>query len=326
MMFAEGHGLHPGHEDLREHVRFFNLDSGIFVRVRLPLFTDHCVLDSVEGLLVLQRDEDTAIRLLHPFTGDMVELPPLAPLAMQMTHQEPLSTQLRLMRRISTSVSVAAGGVVRVMVIFTGKMLAAVATSQDTEWAMLHWRVPSHHRPLSLRGKHYLVKNTAVGHTWVSQVFQIEAHQHDPPKLIATIPREKLCYPVYLVECDSEVLAVGHNDMSHTHLAVHRLSDLASKRYVPVESIGDKAIFVGPRNLCVSSKALPNITGDTVVYYHPRKLHFLQYCLGSSSWSPVTDECSMSGLAQGTCSLIRHIITCCYRSHWYSLLSKICCI
>jgi hypothetical protein len=23
MMFAEGHGLHPGHEDLREHVRFF---------------------------------------------------------------------------------------------------------------------------------------------------------------------------------------------------------------------------------------------------------------------------------------------------------------
>src|SRR4051812_46780135 len=33
MMFAEGHGLYPGHESLCDYVRFFNLDSGVFVRV-----------------------------------------------------------------------------------------------------------------------------------------------------------------------------------------------------------------------------------------------------------------------------------------------------
>ncbi|KAM0835911.1 hypothetical protein ACQ4PT_062648 [Festuca glaucescens] len=235
MMFAEGHGLHPGHEDLREHVRFFNLDSGTFVRVRLPLFTDHCVLDSVEGLLVLQRDEDTAIRLLHPFTGDMVELPPLTSLAVSLAMQlkneaYTEATKLKLMRRISVSVSVAAGGVVRVMAILMDMMLAAVATSKDTEWTVLPWRVPSHYQPLSSRGRQYLVHNTVIGDTDVSQVFQMEAHLHDPPKLIATFPREKLCDPVYLVECDSEVLVVGHNDMSLTHLAVHRLADLISER------------------------------------------------------------------------------------------------
>ncbi|KAL6838492.1 hypothetical protein ACP4OV_031737 [Aristida adscensionis] len=68
---AAGHGLHPGHTKLRGHVRLFNLSSGAFLRVRLPQFKDYCVLDSVDGVLVLQRDRDTAVRLLHPFTGDV---------------------------------------------------------------------------------------------------------------------------------------------------------------------------------------------------------------------------------------------------------------
>jgi hypothetical protein len=144
MMFAEGHGLYPGHENLCEHVRFLNLDSGIFVRVRLPLFTDHCVLDSVEGLLVLQRDEDTAIRLLNPFTGDIVELPTLMSIAMQQQDDgreaamlkeimgvelkvdRTEETKLKVLRSISASVTVDDGGIVRVLVILTGTRMAAV--------------------------------------------------------------------------------------------------------------------------------------------------------------------------------------------------------
>uniref|UniRef100_A0A8I7B7Y4 Uncharacterized protein n=2 Tax=Hordeum vulgare subsp. vulgare TaxID=112509 RepID=A0A8I7B7Y4_HORVV len=80
MMLPEGHGLYPGHGKLRGYVRFFNLSTGVIVRCLLPLFKNHCILDSVDGLRLLQRDEDTAIRLLHPFTGDIVDLPPLATL------------------------------------------------------------------------------------------------------------------------------------------------------------------------------------------------------------------------------------------------------
>jgi hypothetical protein len=205
------------------------------------------------------------------------------------------------------------------MVILMDMMLAAAATSQDTKWTMLPWRVLSHYQPLSSRGKQYVAHDTFARGTWVSQVFQMEAHlPEDPPKLIATIPREKLSYPVYLVECDSEVLVVGHKDMSLTHLAVHRLSDLASGRYVPLESIGGKAILVDGRVLCVSSKILPPVLGDAVVYVHPREGHFAQYCLGSRRWSLATDEFSTSGLGQGPYSLIHHVFTCCSHSHWYA--------
>ncbi|KAF0888673.1 hypothetical protein E2562_016474 [Oryza meyeriana var. granulata] len=68
--------LYPGHGKLRGFVRFFNLSNSALVRVRLPLFRDHYALDSVDGIL-LQWDHDTAIHLLHPFTGDIVDFPPL---------------------------------------------------------------------------------------------------------------------------------------------------------------------------------------------------------------------------------------------------------
>ena len=65
-------------------MRFFNLSTGAFARAHLPLLSDHVVLDSVDGLLLLHRDRDTAIRVLHPFTGDVADLPPLASLLPQM--------------------------------------------------------------------------------------------------------------------------------------------------------------------------------------------------------------------------------------------------
>ncbi|KAM0833086.1 hypothetical protein ACQ4PT_064478 [Festuca glaucescens] len=84
MMLTEGHVLYPGYGKLGGYVRFFNLYTGTFVRAKLPLFRNHCALDSVDGLLILQRDEETGIRVLHPFTGDIAELPPMATLLTQL--------------------------------------------------------------------------------------------------------------------------------------------------------------------------------------------------------------------------------------------------
>ncbi|KAL6880122.1 hypothetical protein ACP4OV_012208 [Aristida adscensionis] len=113
MMLPEGHGLHPGHGKLRGRVRFFNRHTGAFVAVRLPLFKDHCVLDSPDGLLLLQRDADTAVRLLHPFTGDICDLPPLTSLLPQLHQLTPEQPDLgdvdnmQYFQRVTAAVSVA---------------------------------------------------------------------------------------------------------------------------------------------------------------------------------------------------------------------------
>ncbi|KAF8702428.1 hypothetical protein HU200_032804 [Digitaria exilis] len=88
IMFPEGHGLYPRHPDLRGHIRFVNLDTGALARAHLPLFAEHVAMDSVDGLLVLFRERDTAVRLLHPFTGDIVEFPPLATLVPQIAERQ----------------------------------------------------------------------------------------------------------------------------------------------------------------------------------------------------------------------------------------------
>ncbi|KAK8450070.1 hypothetical protein SEVIR_7G304850v4 [Setaria viridis] len=84
MLLPEGFRLYPGHTRLRGRVRFFNLRTGAFASVAVPIFKDHYAMDSVDGLLLLQRDHDMAVRLLHPFTGDVVELPSLATLLAQL--------------------------------------------------------------------------------------------------------------------------------------------------------------------------------------------------------------------------------------------------
>ncbi|GJN10127.1 hypothetical protein PR202_ga28192 [Eleusine coracana subsp. coracana] len=107
MMFPEGHGLYPGHAKLRGRgrVRFFCGDTGAFVTVHLPIFKDHAELDNPDGLLLLQRDADTAVVLLNPFTGDVAELPQLY----QHTPPQPrLSDEANLpyFRRVCAAVSV----------------------------------------------------------------------------------------------------------------------------------------------------------------------------------------------------------------------------
>jgi hypothetical protein len=93
------------------------------VRARLPVFRDHCVLDSVDDVPLLQRDVDTAIRLLHPFTGNIAELPPLATLLPHVLpagddeykEKEEAGYWMPLRNDLATSISVSTDGVVAVI-------------------------------------------------------------------------------------------------------------------------------------------------------------------------------------------------------------------
>ncbi|KAI5003107.1 hypothetical protein ZWY2020_027757 [Hordeum vulgare] len=237
MMLPEGHGVYPGHRKLRGYVRFFNLDTGTFVRVKLPLFSSHCALDSVDGLLLLQRDEDTGIRLVHPFTGDIAELPPLATLLPQVQNDpsvprgrpsDPYWWWSFVRYCVCATVSCSAGAITVMLVFHYLRRVAFATSQQDRQWTMPSWEIPVNIAPLSLQGKLYLVP-----FPWDngSLVFHMEVGSPPlPPKMIATCPADKLYCGYYLVECDSQILLVGCTDSSMSHVLVYKLEDLILER------------------------------------------------------------------------------------------------
>ncbi|KAL6903587.1 hypothetical protein ACP4OV_004400 [Aristida adscensionis] len=257
MMFPEGHGLYPAHGKLRGYIRFINLDNGKFVRVKLPIFRDHCVLNSVEGLLVMHRDEDTAIRILHPFTGDITDLPPLITLRRHINPELPGAfhplQQMLYLRGVCASLSVDADGAITAMLALHRMGHVAYATSGDLQWRMSAWALDGCNAPLPFQGKLYMAQldPASFHHT---DIFQVDPPQKEggvgsgsslpEPKLIAKLPLDKLHRPIFLAECDSQILVVGHTDKSRSQMLVFRLSDLILGKFIPVRSIGDKALFI----------------------------------------------------------------------------------
>ncbi|CAO1942202.1 unnamed protein product [Urochloa humidicola] len=141
MLLPEGHGLYPGHPNLDGYVRFFNLFTGAFVRAHLPLSDDHVVLDCTDGLLLLLRHPDTAICLLHPFTGDIAELPPVCSLVPQikpgiyryLTAEMKVRELKFLLGGVCAAVSVNAAGAIAIMLGLDTKRRVAYATTPRVE-------------------------------------------------------------------------------------------------------------------------------------------------------------------------------------------------
>ncbi|CAD6268369.1 unnamed protein product [Miscanthus lutarioriparius] len=334
MLLPEGHYLYPGHPNLHGYVHFLNLDTGTLVCVQILLLGDHCAIDSVDGLLLLLRnsDQEGTVCLLHPFTGDITELPPLGTLLPQpqvdswLPNGPTLHRIRRLVRFVCASVSFKAGAMT-IMLALHDVARVAYATSQDRRWTLSSWQCPLIYSPLSFQGKLYIFCEVYTPRLdEMHQVFQIDPPEQDgagadpqlqPPKLIATIPTGKFIQPDGLVQCGTEILVLGHNDLLVSQILVCKLADLVLERFIPVDNIGGNTLCLGERNLSVSSKILPTVKGDNVVYKRSRQPYLAQYHLSSGSLTPAIDNCSLYGRAPGPSSLIHYIFSCCTRDLWY---------
>jgi len=324
MLFPEGHGLYPGHGKLGGCVRFFNLSTGAFVRVRLPLFRDHCALDSVDGILLLQRDQDTAIRLLHPFTGDIAELPPLETL---LPHVDPWlrgNKWCYLRNNCVACISVGADGVVKAMMSLPGNQNFIFATSGDQQWRISSRRCCPRSVPLPFQGKFYMLHQPEDNSE--PEVFQVDPPQQEdmnlgtpslpPPKFIAKCPASTgMCPPLYdLVECNSEILVIT---LRGEQYSLYRLADLMLGRTVPLTCINGSTIFFSrQRSLHVSSEAFPTIVADTIVLFEPIKTYLAQYHLNSGTLSAASDGRTPGIAFPSPSTIISHIFTCCFREYW----------
>ncbi|KAK3119484.1 hypothetical protein QOZ80_9AG0671190 [Eleusine coracana subsp. coracana] len=299
-------------------------------------------MDSVDGLLLLQRDHDMAVRLFHPFTRDIVELPSLTTLRPQLTPlfnpvERALMTEvefLQIMRQVCTAVSFnpdpAADGVVTVMLAFKTDLVqwVAFATSEDQRWALSSWQTTTHRSQiLSFQGKIYFLTNSRV---WMVEpppqrrrLRNDDCHHQstmassslNPPKLIATCPWDEIRPPFFMAECDSEILLVSRTKHSRCQVQVHRLADLIllGGSSVPLTSIGGNSLFLWQRNICVSSKAHPTIAADSLVLMDPSFKHIGQYHLTNHTWSLATDGNILDGPIPSPYTLIHHIYSCCDR-------------
>ncbi|XP_037482483.1 uncharacterized protein LOC119361314 [Triticum dicoccoides] len=325
MLLPEGHGLYPGHDNLQGFVRFFNLSTGAFVRVHLPLLSDHCVLDSIDGILLLLRDHDTIVRLLHPFTGDILGFPPLKTLLSSVIGSTSLESKWHRWCNIkninAAAMTVDADEVVLLMILGAyGWSNVAFATSGQRQWSVSSSLNRRSCSPFSFQGKIYRVRYNKT--FTESEVLQIGPPQLEgmepylpPPNVIAICPASTpgTTYLYHLVECSQDILVVS---ISHNYkkVSVYKLADLMLGRAVPTTCIGGKTLFMEGRTLCVSSKAFPTIMGVTIVFFDCRKHNLAQYHLGSGTLSPAIDI-SMYNMS-GPCSIICHIYTCCFSKRW----------
>lgn len=340
MLFPEGFGQFPGHRAHGFHARFFDLSAaGPLVRVPLPELENHRVLDSPDGLLLLHRNRDNAVRLLHPFTRDIAEFPDINCLAHQLHDLEygeyNFNSWLHYFPRYLTealtlcaAVNVASTGAVTLMLALHSIGRVAFASAGDDVWTISNWKMKQLDKALLHQGKLYVVSCE----DGLTHVFMIEPPQPQSvpcregeesssvpalplPKTIATCSSEEIHLPS-LVEMDSEIMLVGYSDKSFSRILVLKLGDLVLGRTVPVKSIGDHVLFAGARSLCVSSGWLPSIGGNSVVCHRAGEKYLVQYDLSSGTWSQASDGHLMLTPLPRPCTLIHHIFTCCYREFW----------
>jgi hypothetical protein len=201
----------------------------------------------------------------------------------------------------------------------------AYASTGDQQWTTSSWAMSGMWTAVPFHGSFYVVRE------WKRKpsITRIDAPDGSssscwsltPPQKVATVPAEQMTKP-YLVVCNSELILVGYAD-KQSRLVVLRLADLVLRASaVPMTSIGDLALFVGPWNMAVNSKNLPCVKGNsiTILTTSGSGGQLLQYDLAKGTRSVVCDGnfLRFSWPIPRPYSLVHHIVTCCHRLFWSS--------
>ncbi|XBI60526.1 hypothetical protein VPH35_041446 [Triticum aestivum] len=304
--------------------RFFNISTGIFVRHRVPLLLDYnyLVFCPVEGLLLLQgqHGDGNTLLLLHPFTGDIAELPSVTSIKRNLrAHLDPHGTYENYTDVIA-SVSVNADGIPRVVIVLLDFSYALCATTKDEQWSVLASCYFPQGWPMTPQGKMYIFEGSTDDNKL--QILQIDPTQQGPrlcskPQklIIATCPADKIYPPFHLVDCDSDILLVGYTNYTlSSHMLVYRVADLIRGRVDPLTSIEGNALLIGSKtSVSVSSKAVPAIVRNTILSAPVSDNFITCYDLNCGTWSETPARLVKHGRGMAcTCSFIDHMFSVCH--------------
>ncbi|XBI24632.1 hypothetical protein VPH35_049710 [Triticum aestivum] len=191
-LLPEGHDLHPA--DGKKH--FFNRSTCVFLCAWLPHLNT------------------SVIRLLHPFTGDFVELPPI-------------------MSLVRANLDMSNG---KRHVAFSGVTSMSVSYSHT----------------ISSQGELFVLGSpTTYGKQHILQIDQTRLDHHTvpsyllPPRLIVMCPNDKIKGRFSMEECASEKLLIGHdaNPLFDSRMLIYKVADLIMGKVVPLISMAGNTLF-----------------------------------------------------------------------------------
>ncbi|KAM3244403.1 hypothetical protein ACQJBY_055996 [Aegilops geniculata] len=327
---CDGDAVRP--DDACEIV-FFHTRTARRLRVPLPELRRHRIIGFTDGLVILMHKTTTAVRVLHPFTRDVVDFQPLATLYHQVVRQK--ASLLDMNAAVCSSASSSADSIaVVVWFPYTDVVLAA---DPGSDWEVLHrgfyvWCA------LPFQGRLYATLCCS------SEIVQLYPPRRNGPQensvvVIAHAPHsaDRGVCTFYLVESGGRMLLAVRqpapyangaewNAMDWSRRIVCRLYavDLNSQRYklIPVKSIGDRALFLsGDRCLSVSASDLPSLSSNSIYSTLPQ-YPILVYSLGTGLSERLADSCQIHDKKERIRPSVRpftivdHLITYCNPRVW----------
>uniref|UniRef100_M8B488 KIB1-4 beta-propeller domain-containing protein n=1 Tax=Aegilops tauschii TaxID=37682 RepID=M8B488_AEGTA len=323
---CDGDAVRP--DDACEIV-FFHTRTARRLRVPLPELRRHRIIGFTDGLVILMHKTTTAVRVLHPFTRDVVDFQPLATLYHQAVRHK--GSLLDMNAAVCSSAASSADSIaVVVWFPYTDVVLAA---DPGSDWEVLHrgfyvWCA------LPFQGRLYATLCCS------SEIVQLYPPRRNGPQenslvVIARAPHSadrEVCN-FYLVESGGRMLLAVRqpapyangaewNAMDWSRQLVCRLYvvDLNGgqrRKLIQVKNIGDTALFLSrDRCLSVSARDLPSLSSNSIYLSLPSD-PIVVHSLGTGLSERLADSCQIHDRTERIRPSVRpftivdHLITYC---------------
>ncbi|XP_062194526.1 uncharacterized protein LOC133897727 [Phragmites australis] len=315
---CEGTGVRPVDD---EAITFFHAASGKVRRVHLWELQGQRIVGFTDGLILLLDTGTAVVRVLHPFTRVIVQLPHLAGFFHRVLSKQ-ASFKMDSFVWLNAAVCVASPSSIAVVVWFPNMPVVICAEPSMKHWVILHINI-QFTNTLPFNGRLYGV--TRVGR----QLVQIYPQYKHVDPVVAEVPKElglpqSCCY--YLVESTGAMLlAVLHKVSGECSNAFALFKvDLCRQELTRVPSLGDRALFLSDdRCLSVSARDLPSISGNCIYFTlsnacKPIMVHSLND--GSFESLPMSclehDQSVLTQTSVQPFTLADHLITYCHHREW----------
>ncbi|XP_071678414.1 uncharacterized protein [Lolium perenne] len=223
---------------------FLNVDTDNFVWKDLPVLRDYdCLAADSDGLLVLQGPGDSKkISALNPFTGAWIRFPVYAVCAPR--------------RR---AVAVGSSPMMKLYILDDRKHVATVDPTDELASRWIFTAKPaleSFASVISFQGQVY-----AMDQYGMLVLFE----DHSRITTIIADDGKQAWHPSFLVDNAGELLVVHAPVFENDIMRVFSV-DLENKVLERINSIGNRAIFLGGRSLSVDADNLPTVEANCIYY------------------------------------------------------------